>query len=162
MIEFLFVGTILSYLQFNQYIDELYKLYNTSKDNDFLISRGQYISIYLYQYINALLLLIVIIYSIYFFEYVLGFFKKGKQYKFIFKILELVPHYKSFFAKNDLFLNDILIKFLIGLIINLIIILLIRLARRSNTVNNKNIIKQDVLIYTITSFIINVLLYLFL
>lgn len=155
MIDILFIGTILSYLQYNSYVNDF-----VQTKNDFTISRYQYIIVYLYQYINTLLILTTIVYSIYMIELLLIGVKK--QYNLIYLILEFIPYYKDYFINENTFLQKIIVQFFIGLILNYFIIILLVIFRGSSKENTKRIIKQDLILFTLSSFIINILLYVFL
>ena len=155
MIDILFIGTILSYLQYNKYIDN-YVLNN----QEIVFSRYQLIQIYLYQYINALLILVTIIYCIYILELILIGVKK--QYNLVYILLEYVPHYKIYFINNNSFLHQFMLQFFMGLIFNYCIITLLIILRGSSEEKSNRIIKQDLILFTLISFIINILLYVFL
>lgn len=155
MIDILFIGTILSFLQYNKYINNF-----VLNNNEILFSRYHLILIYLYQYINALLILATIIYSIYILELIL--IGVNKQYNLIYVLLEYIPHYKIYFINNNLFLQQFILQFFIGLILNFCIITFLIIFRGSSKEKSNRIIKQDLMLFTLLSFIINILLYVFL
>ena len=155
MIDILFIGTILSFLQYNKYINNF-----VLNNNEVLFSRYHLIFIYLYQYINALLILATVIYSIYILELIL--IGVDKQYSLIYILLEYIPHYKIYFINNNSFSQQFIFQFFIGLIFNFCIITFFIIFRGSSKEKSNRIIKQDLMLFTLFSFIINILLYVFL
>ena len=124
MIDIFFIGIILSYLQYNKYIN------SSMNERDFEISRYGLIIVYVYQYINALLLLSTIIYLIYLVEYIL--IGVNKQYNLIYLLLNIFPHYKNYFVNNNIFLQQFMFQFFIGLVLSYFIIILIIIFRGSS------------------------------
>ena len=155
MIDILFIGTILSFLQYNKYINNF-----VLNSKEVLFSRFHLILIYLYQYINTLLILATIIYSVYILELIL--IGVNKQYNLIYILLDYIPHYKNYFINNNSFLQQFLLQFFIGLILNYCMITFLIIFRGSSKEKSNRIIKQDLMLFTLFSFIINILLYVFL
>lgn len=176
MIEALFLGSMLSYVQFNRYVDNNFKIDSESTNvqnmsND--ISRYSYIMVYVNQYLNGLLLLCALIYGVYLIEYVVGVstMKRSKltetkmvgdkRNELFVTLLSFFPHYKPYFLNKDTFLQQVMKMYMVGLVMSYLLITAMIVLRKSKRETNIRKIKQDVLIFTILSFLINVLIFLY-
>ena len=180
MIEALFIGTIISYMQFNAYLKDNFNMYqqkvDKEKENDskapttpYQLSRYTYLMLFVYQYVNGLIMMVILIYGIYLIDYVFALSTNSTQDGSTIKkneVMELwlsfMPHYKKYFVTKNLFVQETLKHFFIGLIINYAFISLLIMSRGSKTENNRKKIKQDVVVILTMSILTNILLTIFL
>lgn len=178
MIEALFIGTIISYMQFNVFLKDNFNMYQQKIENNddnnavttpYQISRYTYLMLYVYQYVNSLIIMVVIIYGIYLTDFVFALSANSKQNGSTIKKNELMalglsfmPHYKKYFVMKNLFVQETLKHFFIGLVINYAFVVLLIMSRGSKTENNRKKIKQDVVVILTLSILTNILLTIFL
>jgi len=158
MIEFYLVGSLLSYIQFNRYIDYAYeydknnpilskcKALPENQDSKYEFNRYEFLLLFMYNLLNTLFFILIFVYSVYFIDIVL--LKKKTlsniQHQSLFITLASKhPKFSRFIVNPNLFMKYIIKFLIISFISNLVFVNALIFFRDKKTDNDKSKIKTD-------------------
>lgn len=182
MIEFIFIASLLTLYQFHAYVDRVFESVRTgarqtsspsetcggsgsqSSMNPIIetgFARIELLQIVLHQYLNAVIMFAISLYTIYMTEYVLNTTMSPQEpYNFSMYIQEIMPHYGKYFNEKDTFIKQTIQALFIGFLSNYILVNAMSFIRGGYYEKNKGRIKIEAFVVSVLSFVINVLIYL--
>ncbi|QOI90252.1 hypothetical protein QKU58_gp079 [Pyramimonas orientalis virus] len=179
MIEFFVIGSVISFLKFNQNINHTFDhdIYEETNDttctsSDFVMkpkvfNRFNLMLLFLYNFLYTLFVMMVFIYFINLIEFLKWYFLTdgsytGDRYTLLVEIAQKNGMYMKFFENKDLFIRTILKALGIAFVINLIFVNLIIMFRGGKTETQKKKIKADFYLLSIYLLSTSILTFIFL
>lgn len=170
MIEFYFIGALITYKQFNSYIDHSFKFgvneikasdkkciqnISTKKKQNYEFNRYEFLLISLYNLLFTLFIILSFVYSVYVFETVMMYLGKSENndYMILKNLSGKHPFYKKILDENDLFSKFIFKAIITSLIFNCVFLQILILYRGSRIETNKDIIKKELKLMTFVAFL---------
>jgi hypothetical protein len=171
MIEFYFLGALITYKQFNSYIDHSFKFGSNEmkvsdmmkcndnisttkkKKQDYEFNRYEFLLISLYNLLFALFLIVSFVYSVYVFETVMMYLSRSdnndsNDYVILKSLGGKHPFYKKILDENDLFSKFIFKAIVISLVSNFVFLQILILFRGSRIETNRDTIKKELKLMT--------------
>jgi hypothetical protein len=165
MIEFYIIGSLISFYKFNQYINNKFEhdIYDdthdtTCKTNGLKIveknfSRFEFLSVFMYNFVYTLFVMIIFIYGVYLIEFFQWFFLNNNDtsntesnYTLLKELAMKSGKYNQYIEQKNLFISSIFKVFFVSLMTNFVFINLLILFRGSTTEKNKKKAKLDYLL----------------
>ena len=178
MIEFYIIGSLISFYKFNQYLDQKFEhdTYDdtpdtTCKTNGLKIieknfNRFEFLSVFMYNLVYTLFVMIIFIYGVYFVEFSQWFLLSNNggnedNYTLLRDLAMKSGKYNQYIEQKNLFLSSIVKVFLISLMMNFVFINLLILFRGSTTEKSKKKTKLDYLLLVFFVLSTSVLTFIF-
>ena len=173
MIEFYLIGALLSFLQYNKYVDYSFDFGNidvksqsgcnssndatTQQPPKFKFNRNEFVLISLYNLLYTLFLISMVVYLVYIFEFVMKFLNKSDSYgDFVLlkNIASFNPKYDAFLTVPNKFVNTVFKTMVMSLVLNVILVQMVIFFRGQIEESDRKKIKQDLKLIMLVSILI--------
>lgn len=184
MIEFLMIGTVFTYKQFKEFIRvsfEAGRIRAEQQQNrisgcdsgggaagggstsaNYSFSRKEFMSIFLYQYLMGLFLMIVLIYGLFAIDFAQILWKKSKNVEFsiIDRLMTMSPRYRTYISTDNYFMRKVFGSLFASFVANLLIVHTLILFRKSEHEQDERKVEVDHNVITICTVFVHIITYL--